>query len=178
MEAHSKVVLNGGSQTRATRGDQSAAISTPDASLVDMAMAHHFSWETIPELGSDHVQLLLIWDKYIKVEHVHTRRRPNYPKADLPLFHKCFDNNINAVLSDEPLSRRALCILLKRADSEAIPIKAARKKETPWMNAHLKLLIQTCNTLCRDLRTNSGWRRTVRSPDSQKNPSWQSGTDT
>ena len=73
MEAHSLVVLNDGSPTRVARGDQSAGISTPDVSLVDTAMAHRLSWEAIPELGSDHLLLLLIRDKDIKVESVHTR---------------------------------------------------------------------------------------------------------
>ena len=67
MEAHSKVVLNDGSPTRAARGEQSAGISTPDVSQEDMAMAHRFSCETIPELGTGHLPLLLIWDKDIKV---------------------------------------------------------------------------------------------------------------
>ena len=62
MEAHSKLALSDGSPTRVARGDQSAGISTPFVSLVDTAIAHHFSWETIPELGSDHLPLFLIWD--------------------------------------------------------------------------------------------------------------------
>ena len=74
------VVPNDGSPTRAARGDQSAGITTPDVSLVDTAMAHRFSWETIPELGLDHHPLLLIWDKDIKVERVRTRRPPTTPK--------------------------------------------------------------------------------------------------
>ena len=67
MLAHSKVVLSDGSPTRAARGDQCAGINTPDVSLVDTAMDHRLSLETIPELGSDHILLLLIWDEYIKV---------------------------------------------------------------------------------------------------------------
>ena len=39
MEAHSKVVLNDGSPTRAARCDQSAGIGTQDVLLVDTAMA-------------------------------------------------------------------------------------------------------------------------------------------
>ena len=80
MVAHSKVVLNDGSPTRAMRGDKSAGISRPDVSLVETDMASRFSWETIPVLGTDHLPLLFIWDKDIKVECVHTRRRSNYPK--------------------------------------------------------------------------------------------------
>ena len=124
MEAHSKVVINDGSPTQAARGDQSAGISMPDVSLVDTSMAHRFSWETIPELSSEHLPLLLIWDRDIKVERVYTRRCPNYPK--------CLDNSIHAVLSIGSLSKRleAFCNLLKRAKSETVP-----KREIPWMNA-------------------------------------------
>ena len=77
MEAHTKVVLNDGLQTRATRGYQNAEFNTPDVSLVLAAMAEGFSWETIPELGSDHLPLLPIGDKNTKFERDHTRRRPN-----------------------------------------------------------------------------------------------------
>ena len=41
MEAHSKVVLNDGSKTRAARNDQSAGISTSHVSLVDTVIASH-----------------------------------------------------------------------------------------------------------------------------------------
>ena len=41
-----------------------------DVSLLDTAMAIRFSWETIPELGSDPFPLLLIWDKDNKVEQI------------------------------------------------------------------------------------------------------------
>ena len=80
MEAHSKIVLNDGSPTQAARGDQSAGISMPDVSPVDMVMAERFSWETIPDLGSHHLLLLLIWDKDLKVERDHNRKCLKYPK--------------------------------------------------------------------------------------------------
>ena len=89
MEAHSDVVLHDGSPSRSARGDQCAGISSPDVSLEDALMAHHFSWEAIPELVSDNLSLLLSRDKDNKVERVHARRRPNYNKADWPLFHLC-----------------------------------------------------------------------------------------
>ena len=62
--------------------DQSAGISTPDVSLVKTVTADHISWETIPELDTDHLPLQLIRGEDIKVECDHTKRRPNYPKAD------------------------------------------------------------------------------------------------
>ena len=80
MVAHSKVVLIDGSATQSAMSDESSGIGTLDVSLVDTVVAHRFSWEAIQELGSDHLQLLLIWDKDIKEERVHARRRPIYPK--------------------------------------------------------------------------------------------------
>ena len=106
MKAHSKVVISDGSPTRAARGEQSAGISTADVTLVDTVIAHRFSWETIPERGSDHLPFLLILNNDIKVERVHIRRRPNYPNADWLLFHKYLDNSIHAVLSVGSLSKR------------------------------------------------------------------------
>ena len=76
MEAHTTAPLNDGSPTRAVRCEHSDGISTLDVTLVDTAMADRFSWETIAELGSDHLPLLLIWSEDIKVERDHTRRRP------------------------------------------------------------------------------------------------------
>ena len=51
------VVLSDVSPMRAAKGDQSAGVSTPDASLVNTVMAHRVSWETIPEVGSEHLPL-------------------------------------------------------------------------------------------------------------------------
>ena len=133
----------------------------PGVSLVNTVIANLFSWETIPELGSDHLLSLLIWGDDIKVEHDHTRRRTNYPKADLLLFRKCLDNGIHAVKSDGSLSKHleALCNLLKRTEAEVFSVKAVHKREIPWMNAQPKKLIQKCNKLPRDPRTNRcGWR--------------------
>ena len=106
MEAQSMVVLNYSTPTRTANGDKSAGIGTSVVSLVDTAMAHRFSWETISEHGSDHLPLLLIWDRDIKVERVHAKRRPNYPKEDLAFFHECLDDSIHAVLSVGSLSKR------------------------------------------------------------------------
>ena len=72
MDARSMVVLNEGSPARTASSDQNAGISILDVSLEYAAMNHRFSWETISEFGSNHLPLLLIWDNYIKVEHVHT----------------------------------------------------------------------------------------------------------
>ena len=131
VEAHSKFVLIDGSPTRAASGDQCALISMPDVSLVDTVMAHRFSWETIPEFGSYHIPLLLIWDKDIKVKYIHTRRRPNYPKADWPLFHKCLDDSIHAVLSVGFLSKRleAFCSLLKGPSQSPSPLRPCAQKK-------------------------------------------------
>ena len=106
MEAHLKVLLIDGSPTRAVWCDKSAGVSMPDVSLVDTVMSYRFSWETISELGSGHLPLLLIWAEDIKVERDHARRRPNYPTADCLLFRKCFRNGIHAVSSVRSLSKR------------------------------------------------------------------------
>ena len=131
MEMHSNVVLNDGSPTGAASNVQSTGLSTSKVSLVDMADC--FSWETIPELGWDHHPLLLIRDNDIKVESDHTRRRPNYPKAVWPLFHKCLNNGSHAVLSVGSLSTRleAFSNLLKKAESKAVLIGVVRKKRDP-----------------------------------------------
>ena len=94
-------------------------------------MADRFSWKTIPELATDNLPLLLIWGEDIKVESAHTRRRPNYPNADWPTFHKCLDNGIHEVSSVGFLFKRleALCKLIKLAEAEAVPIKVFSKRD-------------------------------------------------
>ena len=79
------------------------------------------------------------------VERSHTKRCSDYPKSDLPHFHKCLDKGIHAVLSVASLSKRldAYVRLLNRADSKAVPIMAVRKREVPMMNEQLKQLVQT-----------------------------------
>ena len=99
MEAQSRLVLNDGCPTRPARDDQSAGICSPYISQVGTVMAVRFSWEAITEVGSDHLPLLTPWDRDIEVERVHTGRRPNYPTADWPHFHKNLHNSIHAVLS-------------------------------------------------------------------------------
>ena len=133
MEAHSKVVLSDSSPTRAARRDQSAGNSTPDVSLVDTVMAHRFSWETIQELGSDRRPLLLILDKDIKVERVHARIRPNYPKVDWPLFHKCLDNSIHTVISVVSQSKHveAICDLLIGQRQRPSPSRRSADTRSP-----------------------------------------------
>ena len=61
---------------RAMRRSESAGIN-----MLDTVMADSLSWETIPEFGSDHLPLLLIWGEDNKVERVHVIGRPNYPNV-------------------------------------------------------------------------------------------------
>ena len=155
MESHSTIVPSDGSPTRAETGDHSPGISTQDVSLVDTVMAYRFTWESIPEIGSDYLPLVLFLDKDIMVDCDLTRRRPKYSKADWSLIHKCFDNGIHAVSSFGFMQRRMEVIsnLIEMTVSEAVPIKADRIREIVWMNAQQKQLNQKRNKFRQDLRS-------------------------
>ena len=110
---------------REPRGETKVLESVLHVSLVDTLMADRFSWETVSQLGSDHLLLMLVLGEDIKVECDHTSKL---------LFRKCLDNGIHVVTSVVSLSKRleAFCNLQKKA--EAIPIKAVHKRVIPWMN--------------------------------------------
>ena len=110
------------------------------------------------------------WDMEIKMERVHNRRRPNYPKEDWPLFHKCLDRSIHTVLSIGSQSKLV----------GAFPIKAVRKGKIHWRMPNWNSLFidaKSCAGISEQI-ANNGWRRTARSPESQKNPSGQTDIDT
>ena len=52
----------------------------PDVSLVDSVITDLFSWDTIPDLGSDRLPLLLIWGEDIKVGVSMPENAPATPK--------------------------------------------------------------------------------------------------
>ena len=82
--------------------------------------------------------------------------RPNFQKADRNLFRARlaeYHPPLEAV-TDPAIKRKTFVDCVQKAAAIAVPQKVCRKKETPWMNAELKTLIQERNRLRRDMGAN------------------------
>ena len=58
-EDNSKLVLNDGTPTRASRNNQGPGFSSPDITLVDADAANSFDWSVLNEFNSDHFLVLI-----------------------------------------------------------------------------------------------------------------------
>ena len=82
--------------------------------------------------------------------------RPNFQKADWNLFRARlaeYQPLLEAV-TDPATKLKTFVDCVQKAAAIAVPQKVCRKKETPWMNAELKTLIQDRNRLRRDMGAN------------------------
>ena len=82
--------------------------------------------------------------------------RPNFQKADWNLFRARlaeYQPLLEAV-TDPATKLKTFVDCVQKAAAIAVPQKVCRKKETPWMNAELKTLIQERNRLRRDMGAN------------------------
>ena len=59
VEDNSKLVLNDGTPTRASRNNQGPGFSSSDITLVDADAANSFDWSVLNELNSDHFPVLI-----------------------------------------------------------------------------------------------------------------------
>ena len=86
----------------------------------------------------------------------HRRVRPNFQKADWNLFRARlaeYQSLIEAV-TDPATKLKTYVDCVQKAAAIAVPQKICRKKETSWMNAELKTLIQERNRFRRDMGAN------------------------
>ena len=156
VEENEMAVLNDGKLTRAARFQQGCGLSAPDITIVNSEAADRFSWQPLNELSSDHSPILIKWNQLVKTERMQRRVRPNFQKADWNLFRARLAE-YQPLLEDvrDPATKRKTFVdCVQKAAAIAVPQKVCRKKETPWMNAELKTLIQERNRLRRDMWAN------------------------
>ena len=149
-------VLNDGKPTRAARFQQGCGLSAPDITIVNSEAADRFSWQPLNELSSDHSPILIKWNQLVKTERAQRRVRSNFRKADWNLFRARlaeYQPLLEAV-TDPATKLKTFVDCLQKAAAIAVPQKVCRKKETPWMNADLKTLIQERNRLRWDMGAN------------------------
>jgi len=68
MEDNAKSSLSDGAPTRSARFNQGSGFSTPDITIVRSGIVDRFRWETLQELGSDYLPILVRWNQGMKVK--------------------------------------------------------------------------------------------------------------
>ena len=149
-------VLNDGKPPRAARFQQGCGLSAPDITIVNSEAADRFSWQPLNELSSDHSPILIKWNQIVKTERAQRRVRPNIQKADWNLFRARLAEHqpLLDAMTDPATLLKTFVDCVQKADAIAVPQKVCRKKETPWMNAEIKTLMQERNRLRRDMGAN------------------------
>ena len=155
-EENEMAVLNDGKPPRAARFQQGCGLSAPDITIVNTEAADRFSLQPLNELSTDHSPILIMWNQLVKTERAQQRVRPNFQKADWNLFRARLAEHqplIEAV-TDPATKLKTFVDCVQKAAAIAVPQKVCRKKETQWMNADLKTLMQERNRLRRDIEAN------------------------
>ena len=156
VEENEMAVLNDGKPRRAARFQQGCGLSAPDITIVNSEAADRFRWQPINELSSDHTPILIKWNQLFKTERAQRRVRPNFQKANCNLFRARlaeYQPLLEAV-TDPATKLKTFVDCVQKAAAIAVPQKVCRKKETPWMNADQKTLMQERNRLRRDMGAN------------------------
>ena len=132
-----------------TANQQGCGLSAPDITIVNSEAADRFSWQPLNELSSDHSPILIKWNQLVKTERAQRRVRPNFQKVDWNVFRARlaeYQPLLEAV-TDPATKLKTFVDCVQKATAIVVPQKVCRKKETPWMNAELKTLIQERNRL-------------------------------
>ena len=173
-------MLNDGKPTIADRFQQGRGLSAPEITIVNSEASDRFSWQPLNELNSDHSPILTKWNQLVKTERAQRRVRPNIQKAEWNLFRarlaEC--QRLLEAVTDPATKLKTFVDCVHKAAAIAVPQKVCRKKETPWMNAELKTLIQERNRLRRDMGANrDAWvaktREVLEKTQEAKRNTWQ-----
>ena len=137
-------VLNDGKPTRAARFQQGSGLCAPNITIVNSEAADRFSWQPLNELSSDHSPILIKWNQLVKAQRAQRRVRPNFQKADWNLFRASLAEYqpLLEAATDPSTKLKTFVDCVQIAAAIAVPQKVCREKETPWMNAEPKTLIQ------------------------------------
>ena len=160
VEENEIAVLNDGKPTRAARFQQGCGLSAPDITIINSEAADRFSWQPLNEQISDHSPILFMLNQFVKTERAQRRVRHNFQKANWSLFRarlaEC--HPLLETVTDLATGLKTFVDCVQKAAAIALPQIVCRKKETPWMNAELKTLIQERNRIRRDMGANSDAR--------------------
>ena len=106
--------------------------------------------------------------------------RPNFQKADWNHFRARLTEYqpLLEAVTDPATKLKTFVDCVQKAAAIAVPQNVCRKKETPWMNAELKTLVQERNRLRRDMRANrdtwvSKTRQVLEKTQEAKRSNWR-----
>ena len=144
MEDNSKLVLNDGTPTRASRNNQGPGFSFPIITLVDVNAENSFDWSVLNELNSGHFPVLIKWNQGVGYENQKIKTRPNYHKANWARFQEIVMKSFTELAAEEVRSRKLFIFTkaLKKAASMTIPLRVLRTNETTYMNDEIKCLMK------------------------------------
>ena len=144
VEENEMAVLNDGKPTRAARFQQGCGLSAPDITIVNSEAADRFSWQPLNELVSDPSPILIKLNQLIKAVRAQRRVRPNFHKADWNLFRARLAEHKPLLedMRDTATKLKTFVDFVQKAVAIAVPQKVCWKKDTPWMNAELRTLLQ------------------------------------
>ena len=180
VEENEMAVLNDGKPTRAARFQQGCDLSASDITILNSDAADRFSWQPLNELSSDLSPILIKWNQLVKSEPTQRRVRPNSQKADLNLFRASLAE-YQPLLQDvrDPATKlKTFVDCVQKSAAIAVHQNVCRKKETSWMNAELKTLIQERNRLRRNMGSNrDAWvaktREVIEKTQEAKRNTWR-----
>ena len=94
---NNKVILNGDSLAKVSRVENGVGVGVPDVMFVDVAIADRLSWETINDLISDHLPILIsgVLDAIVECDYQAGQR--NCTNVISSVFSKCLDEGVAGI---------------------------------------------------------------------------------
>ena len=137
VEENQMAVVNDGKPTRAARFQQGCGLSAPDITIVNSEAKDRFSRQQLNEQSSDHSQILIEWNQWVKTELVQRKVLPNFQKADCNLFRVRLAEYqpILEAVTDLATKMKTVVDCVQKAAAIAVNQRVCRKQETPWMQS-------------------------------------------
>ena len=155
-EDNSKLVLNDGTPTRASRNNQGPGFSSPDITLVDADAANSFDWPVLNKLNSDYFPVLIKGSQKVGYEKQKIKTHSNSCKANWTRLQESVIEYFTELVAEKVSSKKLFIFTeaLKKAASMTIPLRVLRTNETPCMNDDIKCLMEERYRLRRNLALN------------------------
>ncbi len=104
--------LNNGNPTTSSRFEQGlTSFSAPDVSMTAASSLQRFSWETLQELNSDHLPILLKWTGKHQRDKPTRFTWPNFRKANWELYRELLSAKAPAIEAVSEASAKLTAVL-------------------------------------------------------------------
>ena len=128
--------------------------STTDVSMVSMEEWERMSWRTLEDLSSDHIPILITWNREIRVNKRVRRTKLNIKMGDREKYKQLVQRGVENVEKEmePPRKLEMLTEIMNNAAKESCPTRVVRRECVSWMNAEIKQLKKSRNKTRRDRR--------------------------